>query len=237
MPQVEKNMEFDLQQQIDIWTRKIKSEPSITESDSEELRSHLLDMIDQLKETGLDDEEAFWVASRRMGTSTDWGGAYKEANNPIIQIRRSALILAGVLVYFLFYHFIEFSSRLLLAIFLHEGVDGNLSVYWVSRYLLGSHFVIVLLLTSIYFLENRVISFIENIKLKPKHTILLLITTFILAIMNTRLSAIVKNLMNKDPFLIDYFIHIYRNFDYSFPLTVCLSFILIYSKYYKTAKY
>ncbi len=67
---MESNIEFNIQEQIDRWVINIKSEPSITESDSEELKSHLLDSIDQLKDTGLNDEEAFWVASRRIGINS-----------------------------------------------------------------------------------------------------------------------------------------------------------------------
>ena len=73
---MESNNEFNLQEQIDHWLSKIKSEPSITESDSEELKSHLLDSIDKLKYSGLNDEEAFWVASRRIGTTVDWEEDY-----------------------------------------------------------------------------------------------------------------------------------------------------------------
>ena len=50
--------DFDIQKQIKSWESKIKTEPSITESDAEELKSHLLDLIDTLKDAGLDDQEA-----------------------------------------------------------------------------------------------------------------------------------------------------------------------------------
>ena len=95
---MERNKEFNIQDQKGYWESKIKSIPSINESDSEELKSHLLDSIDQLKDTGLNDEEAFWVASRRIGTTVDWEEDYSSANTQVIQMRRSILILAGVLV-------------------------------------------------------------------------------------------------------------------------------------------
>ncbi len=182
MRQIESNIGFNIQNQIDIWIGKIKSEPSITEADSEELRSHFLDMIDQLKEKGFDDEEAFWIASRRMGTASDWAEEYREINSPILQIRTSALIMAGVLVYFLFYFFIQFSSKLILSISLYEGVNGFKALNWISRYLLGSKIIVILTIASIFFLEKKVMSIIENVNFKPGHTILLLIATFIFAI-------------------------------------------------------
>jgi hypothetical protein len=227
--------EFNLQDQIDIWSRRINSESSVTEADAEELKAHLLDLMDELKESGLDEEEAFWVASKRLGTATDWGNEYLEANNSVIQIRRSAIILSGVLVYFLFYHFFEFSSKLLLSIFLYKGINAYMAIDWIYRYLIGTHFIMILLFASIYFMEKKVVSFIENIKFKPGHTLLLLLITFVFAIINLSLSPVVRNMLNKE--LIDHFIHIYRNYYYSFPLTVCIGFILIYFKYYKTSKF
>ena len=165
---MESNNEFNIQEQIDHWVSKIKSEPSFTESDSEELKSHLLDSIDQLKDTGLNDEEAFWVASRRIGTTVDWEEDYSQVNNPVIQMRRSVLILAGVLVYFCLYYFIESTSKLLFIILLSEDINGYLAVNWVSRYLIGAHFVFIILVASIYFMEKKTVSFIENVKIEAK---------------------------------------------------------------------
>lgn len=234
---MESNNEFNLQQQIDHWVSKIKSEPSITGSDSEELKSHLLDSIDQLKDTGLNDEEAFWVASRRIGTTVDWEEDYIQVNNQVIQMRRSVLILAGVLAYFCLYYFIESTSRLLFIILLSEDINGYLAVNWVSRYLIGAHFVFIILVSSIYFMEKKTVSFIENVKMKPKHTLILLFTTIIFSITDTCLFPIAKNLTGQDYPLRSYLIHIYLYFNYSFPLIICTSFIFLYFKYYRKTKF
>ena len=227
---MEKNNEFNIQEQIDHWVSKIKSEPSFTESDSEELKSHLLDSIDQLKDTGLNDEEAFWVASRRIGTTVDWEEDYSQANNQVIQMRRSVLILAGVLVYFCLYYFIESTSKLLFIILLSEDINGYLAVNWVFRYLIGAHIVIIMIVASIYFMGIKIISFIENVKMKPKYTLLLLFTTIIFSITDTCLYAIAKNLIGQDDPLRSQLIHIYLFFNYSFPLIICASFIFLYFK-------
>jgi hypothetical protein len=234
---MESDNEFNIQKQIDQWAIKIKSEPSLTESDSEELKSHLLDSIDQLKDTGLNDEEAFWVASRRIGTNVDWEEDYSQVNNPVIQMRRSLFIFAGVLAYFLAYYFIQFSSKLLFIILLSYKTDGYHAVSWVSRYLTGAHFVFILLFASIYFMEKKTISFIENIKLKPKYTLLLLFTTIIFSITDTCLYPVAKNLIGRDYPLMSNLIHIFIYFEYSFPLLICVSFIFLYFKYYRKAKF
>lgn len=234
---MKRNNEFNIQEQIDHWVSKIKSEPSITESDSEELKSHLLDSIDELKAAGLNEEEAFWVSLKRMGSSFEWEADYGEVNKPLIQIRRSLFILAGILVYFLSYYFIEFSSKLLFIVLLLSKTDGYLAVNWVSRYLTGAHFVFILLVLSIYFMEKKTVSFIENVKMKPKHTLLLLFTTIVFGITDTCLYPIAKNLIGQDYPLRSNLIHIFLYFDYSFPLIICVSFIFLYFRYYRKTKF
>jgi hypothetical protein len=234
---MERNTEFNIHEQVGHWVSKIKSEPSITESDSEELKSHLLDSIDQLKDKGLNDEEAFWVASRRIGTKVDWEEDYRQENNPVIQMRRSVLILAGVLVYFLLYYFIESTSRLIFIILVSKNINGYVASNWVSRYLIGAHFVFIILVAGIYFMEKKTVSFIENVKMKPKYTLLLLFTTIIFSISDTSLYPIAKKLTSQDDTLRSYLIHIYLYFGYSFPFIICVSFIFLYFKYYKKTKF
>jgi len=235
--EMERNIEFNLQEEISNWTQHLQSEPSITESDSEELKSHLLDLIDGLKEAGLDEEEAFWVASKRLGSSFEWEADYRNANKPLIQMRRSLFILAGVLGYFLLYNFIKFTTKLLFVLLLLLKTDGSQAVNWVYRYLTGVHFVFILFLVSIYFLEKKTVSFIENVKMKPKHTLLLLFTTIIFSITDTCLYPVAKNLMGQDYSLRSHFIHLLLYFDYSFPLIICVSFIFLYFKYYRKTKF
>jgi len=141
---------YKLQEQIDKWVDKIRSEPSFTKSDCEELKSHLLDLIDRLKEKGLDDEEAFMVAIKRIGYIKDWGDEYRITNNPVTQMRRSLIILAGVLVYFFLFYFIEFSSKFFLFGLLVVDVEGHNAVSLVPRYLIICFFVVMLFFLSIY---------------------------------------------------------------------------------------
>lgn len=228
---------FDLQRNIAGWIIKIQSEPAVTEADAEELKSHLLEIIDNLKAAGLDEEEAFWVASRRLGNSTDWGEEYRQENNPVIQMRRSLIILAGVLAYFICYYFILSTSKLLFITLLFSDIGGHMAAEWVLRYLVSWHFAVLLFLISILFLEKKTISFIESIKLKPKHTVILLLTTVVLSITDTCLFPIVKNMISDNHPLRSQLIHFYINFDFSFPLLISLGFIFIYFRYYKKAKF
>lgn len=233
----ENNIEFDLQEQINNWVSSLRSVSSITESDTEELKNHLLDLIDELKEAGLDYEEAFWVASKRMGNCFEWEAVYREVNSPVIQMRRSLIILSGVLAYFLLYYFLLFSSKLLLIILLISATDGYAAIRWVTRYLEGAHLMFILFAMSIYLLENRTVSFIENIKMRPRYTVFLLVTAIAFGVIDTCLLPISKNMMRKGVPVEGQFYDIYFYFDYSFPLMICISFVVLYFKYFRKAKF
>ncbi len=116
------------------WEDSLKSNSSFTESDVEELKSHFFDLFDELKEIGLNEEEAFWVASKRIGNVSDIESEYNEVNNSLIQIKKTIVIFAGVLVYFLSYYFLKFSSKLILIAGLKSRVDGNITTKPVCHF-------------------------------------------------------------------------------------------------------
>ena len=219
------------------WQDQVKSDPAITDSDAEELKSHILDLVETLKSAGLDEEEAFWVACKRMGNTTDWGEEYRQENNPVIQIRRSLLILAGVLAYFLCYYFILSTSKLLFIALLFNESSGYKANEWVMQYLISWHFLVLLFFISTFLLEKKAIAFIEEIKMKPRHTIILLTTTVFLAIVDTCLYPVVKGMMGDNQPLRSQLHHFYLYFDFSFPLLISLGFVFIYFRYNKLAKF
>jgi hypothetical protein len=236
MSDMENNSDFNLQERIVLWINDLNSKPYITEADSEELRTHLFDIIDDLKKAGLDEEEAFIIASRRLGSISDLEPNYQEVNNPVHQMRKSLIILAGVLVYFLLYFFFLSSSKLLLIGLISLEIDNITTIIWVKRYLATSHFVIIILIASIYFLENLTVKFIENINLKLWHSILLLISTIVLGISDTCLLPITKNFIRNGIPMENHFYDMYFYFNYSFPLLICSSFVILYFKYFKKTK-
>ncbi len=233
---MEKDGDFDLDTQVTVWYKHLNSQTEVTEADAEELKTHLLDLIDELKAAGLDNEEAFWVASKRMGKTSDLGSIYTDINKPIVQIRRSLVILAGVLAYFLLYHFINCSSKLLYIVLLYSKINGYVAVSWISKYLIAIHLMVIIFVASIYYFEQKTISFVENIKLKPKHTFYLLLTAVVLSILNTCLYPIIKNMTLSDRTIFGHLHHIYIYFDFIFPLIICACFTILYTKYYRKAK-
>ncbi|MFW6275092.1 MAG: hypothetical protein ACOC2M_00500, partial [bacterium] len=161
---------------------------------------------------------------------------YKEANQPVIQMRRSLLILAGVLVYFMAYYFILSTSKLLAIVLLKTDADGYEAVEWILRYLITAHFFIILFFAGLFFFEGKIISFIENIKFKPKRALLLLAITGVLAMADTVLFPELKRALGVDDYIKDQLYHNYIYFEFSFPLLIGICFVVIYYRYYKKTK-
>lgn len=108
-----KAVQFNLEAAVGRWCRQIKSIPSITESDSEEYKYALLDMVDDFKSKGLDDEEAFCIASGRFNEIYNLQEDFEEVNIASIQMRRIVQVLSGTLIYFLLYFLMHSSSKII----------------------------------------------------------------------------------------------------------------------------
>lgn len=229
--------QFDLQEHIEQWESRVKAEPCISEFDLEELHDHLQNIINELKKIGLKDDEAFIIAVKRLDFNYDYREEFGNVNKEVFQMRRSLVIMAGVLIYFLVYYFILFTSQLVFIGIIKIGNNTDEAIEWVFRYIITWHFISLLFFVSIYFFERKTVIFLEGIKFKPLRAITYLLITLLFALINSCLLPITNSLIGKNVPLRSNFIHIYTNFDYSFPLLICICFIIIYFKYYKMTKF
>jgi hypothetical protein len=58
---------FDLTAALENWRAEPAAQPSLSPDDRRELETHLRDTFAELKARGLSEEEAFWLARRRVG--------------------------------------------------------------------------------------------------------------------------------------------------------------------------
>jgi len=234
---MENNSNFNLQERIDLWIYDLNSKPYITEADSEELRTHLFDIIEHLKEAGLDDEEAFLVATKRLGNIDDLIDDYEQTNFDILQVKKSLIIFLGVLLYFLNFYFIKSSYKVLIFTLLTTNhTEGLLALNWGKRYLICWYFIVIIFFVSIILMERKTLSFIEKIKFKPKHTILLIFLTFIFALIDYCINPLIKNTLLDNYYLQDLFIHTILYYDVTFPFLISIGFVFIYYKYQNKTK-
>lgn len=89
---------FQLKEAIQHWRSNLLQNQTVTDTDVEELESHLRDEIDSLVLTGLNEEEAFMVASHRMGDSRTIGYEFAKVNPSLAWRRRAFWMLFGILL-------------------------------------------------------------------------------------------------------------------------------------------
>ena len=103
---------FDLNLEILNWKNSISSNCTISADNVLELESHLLDEIDSLKQFNLTDEEAFFVAQKRIGAISDLKVEYAKVNTSFPFIKKLEPFLFGILAFLAFTSFADFSSKI-----------------------------------------------------------------------------------------------------------------------------
>jgi hypothetical protein len=88
---------FDLEKCISDWKRSFQQSCSICEESIEELESHLRESIDDLRRKGLNEEEGFIIATKRLGHAAKLEREYKK--NGLVGANQDRLIwmLSGYL--------------------------------------------------------------------------------------------------------------------------------------------
>ncbi len=230
---MEKYVEFNLDEQLESWVCQIELKPSVKKSNTGELKSHLQEMYSDLIQSGLEEPEAFFIASRRLSEKYGFRNDSTEKKEEKLRIGRSLNILGGILAYYLLYFFTKSTARGLLCIFLYFDINGEAATGWYNRYFFTIQFILFLFFVRIYFLENKTISFIEKIKIRSKHALLMLLSTIFFAILDVSLLPVVKWYIRHDRYSLTRYWNAEIIFLYSFPLLICIAFVAIYAIYYK----
>lgn len=95
---------FQLEKSLEDWKRNLNSSNSLTQPDIDELESHLLDEIDDLKQKNLTDEESFYVACSRIGSSDLLSNEFSKVNANYIWLKKILWLLSGYLLINFSYH-------------------------------------------------------------------------------------------------------------------------------------
>jgi len=64
---MENRPRFDLNNAVESWRKELASLPNLAYDIRRELEAHLQDALTEFQERGLNDEESFWLAARRIG--------------------------------------------------------------------------------------------------------------------------------------------------------------------------
>ena len=77
---MENQTRFDLNAAIENWRHELAAQPNLASDDRRELETHLRDAIAGFQQRGLNDEESFWLARRRVGQPQQLGEEFVKAD-------------------------------------------------------------------------------------------------------------------------------------------------------------
>jgi hypothetical protein len=90
---------FDLTQAIQQWREGLNASPAFRPENLDELESHLRDSIANLTQPGLAVDEAFFIATRRVGGGTALGAEFGKINPRGVWLNRALWMLVGTQVF------------------------------------------------------------------------------------------------------------------------------------------
>ena len=99
---MERRTGFSLEKNIEIWKSALFENPNMTTGDINELESHLLDEIAGLHNLGLNEEESFLIAQKRIGSIDNLINEFSKVNKNVFLHNRALPYLTGILLFFAF---------------------------------------------------------------------------------------------------------------------------------------
>ena len=110
---MEHSNKFHLAKMLIAWEEDLKSSSVFTRSDIDELKSHLLDIYEDMLNKGLEKEEAFFIATKRLGKPVHWEEEFAQTSQPFIQTRKTLLLIAGIILYYCSYNLFLIVAKLI----------------------------------------------------------------------------------------------------------------------------
>src|SRR5258708_21486201 len=77
---MENQTRYDLNAAVENWRNELAVQPNLASDDRRELETHLRDLISEFRRKGLNDEESFWLARRRVGQPPQLGEEFVKAD-------------------------------------------------------------------------------------------------------------------------------------------------------------
>lgn len=103
---------FNLKSQIKLWKSQLAENGQFNQDNIAELESHLYDEIDQLKQFSLDDEEAYYIAQKRLGSISTLTEEYGKVNVAQSVYKKILPYINGVLIWIFMYALLQVTIHL-----------------------------------------------------------------------------------------------------------------------------
>ena len=157
---METQTRFDLNAAIQSWQQELTAQPNLASDVRRELETHLRDSIAGLRQRGLNDEESFWLARRRVGQPAQLDEEFEKADPAKVWHKRIFWMAVGSIGSYLF----GILLMLILSvsymkldddIFLGIGYDIALKLSWLGNAVCPLAIVLILFFTP---KQNRKVS-------------------------------------------------------------------------------
>ncbi len=119
---------FDLNESIGRWRERLISLRSFDADDLEELENHLRESVAELQAGGLSLEEAFLVATERLGSDRRLAEEYAKTNSKRIWTGRATWMLGGVVAWKVMAALVEAGLRFVFSVSVGHGINARLIV-------------------------------------------------------------------------------------------------------------
>jgi hypothetical protein len=106
---MENQTRFSLNTAIENWRNELATQPNLANDDRRELETHLRDAIADFQQRGLNGEESFWLARRRVGQPQQLGEEFVKADPAKAWRERFFSMALGMIVFFLLTQIITFA--------------------------------------------------------------------------------------------------------------------------------
>ena len=116
---------FQLDTAIQTWKERHQANDAVSSEALSELESHLRDSIVTLEDSGLNEEEAFIIASKRLGSPIELEGEFGKVHQKQVWLSRTLLMLSGYLLITLFLKFIAFDQATASTLALAFGLEST----------------------------------------------------------------------------------------------------------------
>jgi len=137
---------FDLNEQINKWRSNLAQSQTLGSSDIDELECHLREETENLTALKLSDEEAFLVATYRLGDTARLSDEYAKINRGKSFRQNVSWMITGILTYLLATHFATAVSKDCVLLAANSGITGYRSLGFIG---FGSQ---ILILMTTFFL-------------------------------------------------------------------------------------
>ncbi len=204
--------------------------PSLTEEDSASLKSILLDSMDELKSSGLNEEEAFAIASMRLGIDSQFEEECEMINSDTLLIRKILLVFTGMIIFFLLHYSMLVCERSIFY-FSHDLIPDPQQLYLYTLNFIICYYISFLLATTAVFKWNKeFFKKIDDFNIKPLHILFLMCFVFGLAFIDYQLQYLIRAEISIKYLTNARFYAMINYSDYSFSFVAAVCFLILLKK-------